>query len=35
MTPELINLMSWMMTETAKICKCVYNMICVDGDNKG
>lgn len=24
MTPELINLMSWLMTETAKICKCVY-----------
>jgi DNA repair exonuclease SbcCD nuclease subunit len=24
MTPELINLMSWVMTETAKICKCVY-----------
>ena len=24
MTPELINLMSWWMTETAKICKCVY-----------
>ena len=24
MTPELINLMSWFMTETAKICKCVY-----------
>lgn len=24
MTPELIKLMSWWMTETAKICKCVY-----------
>tara|TARA_R110000824_G_scaffold18850_4_gene73959 strand:- start:8034 stop:8819 length:786 start_codon:yes stop_codon:yes gene_type:complete len=24
MTPELINLMSWVMTETAKICKCIY-----------
>ena len=24
MTPELINLMSWWMTETAKICKCIY-----------
>ena len=24
MTPELINLMSWMMTETAKICPTVY-----------
>jgi len=24
MTPELIDLMSWWMTETAKICKCVY-----------
>ena len=24
MTPELINLMSWIMTETAKICKCIY-----------
>jgi DNA repair exonuclease SbcCD nuclease subunit len=24
MTPELINLMSWVMVETAKICKCVY-----------
>ena len=24
MTPELINLMSWIMTETANICKCVY-----------
>ena len=24
MTPELINLMSWWMTETAKISKCIY-----------
>ena len=24
MTPELISLMSWFMTETAKICKCIY-----------
>ena len=24
MTPELINLMCWWMTETAKICKCIY-----------
>jgi DNA repair exonuclease SbcCD nuclease subunit len=24
MTPELINLMSWWMTETSKICKCIY-----------
>tara|TARA_R110002020_G_scaffold214696_3_gene421777 strand:+ start:3502 stop:4281 length:780 start_codon:yes stop_codon:yes gene_type:complete len=24
MTPELINLMSWWMVETAKICKCIY-----------
>jgi len=24
MTPELINLMSWWMTETAKIAKCIY-----------